>query len=240
MTRHVIIWDLETVPDYDALRRVHGIDASDEELDADVLKGKFPKHIFHKIVCIGAIVAQNSESGWTVIKRGAPHCGERDEATLIRTFVERIGALHPTLVSFNGHGFDLPVLRYRAMIHKIRAPGLMAAPYFHRYGASSVDLMDELASYGTAKATLHEICRSMELPGKASGVEGSQVKSLHDAGKLNEIAEYCLEDVTNTYRLWLRYELFCGRLTDEQFKVADAQAEAFTGKIEKQLADAGS
>ena len=99
------------------------------------------------------------------------------------------------------------------MIHKIRAPGLMVAPYFKRYLGSAVDLMDELASFGQAKATFHELCRSMGLPGKASGVEGSQLRSLHAAGRLDEIAAYCLEDVTNTFRLWLRHELFCGHLT---------------------------
>ena len=226
MTQNVIVWDLETIPDFDALRRVCGNDASDDELERDVLKGKFPKHVFHQIVCIGAIVARRTGDGWSVIAKGAPHCGERDEATLIKSFTDRIGELQPTLVTFNGHGFDLPVLRYRAMLHKISAPGLVAASYFHRYGASSVDLMDHLASFGQAKASLHEICRSMSLPGKNSGVDGSQVRQMHEEGRLAEIAAYCLEDVLNTFRLWLRYELFCGRLSREQFDHSDAEAES--------------
>jgi predicted PolB exonuclease-like 3'-5' exonuclease len=225
MPRYAIIWDLETVPDFDAIRSVNDFEGTDEEANAKFLNGKFPKHVFHKIVCIGAIVAErDGETGWKILRRGAPHSGERSEAELIGSFTTRIDELTPLLVTFNGHSFDLPVLRYRAMIHKISAAGLTKAPYFKRYGNAALDLMDELASYGGAKATLHEICRSMGLPGKASGVEGSQVSSLYAEGRLADISSYCVEDVTNTYRLWLRYELFCGRLSEAQFVLSDEQA----------------
>lgn len=224
MTKHVIVWDLETIPDLQALRSVHEFAGSDDELESEVLRGKFPKHVFHQIVCIGAIIAERQVNGWRIVSRGGPHTGSRSEAELIDAFVGKIDELHPTLVNFNGHAFDLPVLRYRAMIHKVRAPGLLAAPYFNRYSSSSLDLMDTLASYGQARATLHEICRAMRLPGKNSGIEGSQVHGLYRAGKLDEIAAYCIEDVTNTYRLWLRHELFCGRLSADEFDTSDAMA----------------
>jgi DNA polymerase elongation subunit (family B) len=54
--------------------------------------------------------------------------GERPEKELITGFVNRIAELSPQLVTFNGSGFDLPVLRYRAMIHAIPAIGLAARP----------------------------------------------------------------------------------------------------------------
>lgn len=224
MTQRVIVWDIETIPDFDALRRVHDIELSDEEICSEVIKGKFPKHVFHQIVCIGAIIAERKYREWKIISRGAPNTGTRSEAALIKAFADRIGTLHPTLVTFNGHAFDLPVLRYRAMIHKISAPGLLIAPYFNRYGSCAVDLMDSLASFGQAKATLHEICRSMGLPGKHSGVDGSQVHALYKEGRVQEISDYCSEDVTNTYRLWLRHELFCGRLSNEDFERSDTEA----------------
>jgi DNA polymerase elongation subunit (family B) len=84
----------------------------------------FPKHIFHKIACIGALVAERSDSGWEVRSLGAAHVEERSEAELIQTFVDRINDLRPCLVSFNGASFDLPVLRYRAMMNRVAAPGL--------------------------------------------------------------------------------------------------------------------
>ena len=72
----------------------------------------FPKHIYHSIICIGALVAYREEAGhWIVDALGAPHVGERSEKELIASFVDKIAALSPQLVNFNGSSFDLPVLR---------------------------------------------------------------------------------------------------------------------------------
>jgi Predicted 3'-5' exonuclease related to the exonuclease domain of PolB len=51
-------------------------------------------------------------------------------------FVDKIAQLKPQLVTFNGSSFDLPVVRYRAMVHKVPAAGLSVRPYFHRYTAT--------------------------------------------------------------------------------------------------------
>jgi predicted PolB exonuclease-like 3'-5' exonuclease len=69
---------------------------------------------------------------------GAPHIGDRPEKELITSFVNRIAELTPQLITFNGSGFDLPVLRYRAMVHAIAAIGLAARPYFHRYSQDAI------------------------------------------------------------------------------------------------------
>jgi hypothetical protein len=54
---------------------------------------KFPKHIYHSIICIGALVAHRQEGGqWIVDALGAPHVGERSEKALISSFVDRIPA----------------------------------------------------------------------------------------------------------------------------------------------------
>jgi len=107
----------------------------------------FPKHPLHKIVCIGALVASRQPEGWRMDALGAPHIGERSEAKLISDFVEKIGQLRPQLITFNGHSFDLPVLRYRAMVNRISAAGLQVRPYFHRYTEDALDLCDVLGSY---------------------------------------------------------------------------------------------
>ena len=84
-------------------------------------------------MCIGALVASRAPEGWRVDALGAPHTGERPEAQLIRDFIEKIGQLRPQLITFNGHSFDLPVLRYRAMVNPVSAAGLQVRQYFHRY-----------------------------------------------------------------------------------------------------------
>src|SRR6266516_1053149 len=89
---------------------------------------KFPKHIYHSIICIGALIAHQQDHCWTVDALGAPNVGERSEKDLIASFVNRIAELTPRLITFNGSLFDLPVLRYRAMVHGIAAPGLSLRP----------------------------------------------------------------------------------------------------------------
>jgi hypothetical protein len=119
----------------------------DEEVRAALGLG-FPKHPLHKIVCIGALLASRQPEGWQVDALGSPHIGERSEAELIGGFVDKIGQLRPQLITFNGNSFDLPVLRYRAMVNRVSAVGLQVRPYFHRYYGDALDLCDALASYG--------------------------------------------------------------------------------------------
>jgi predicted PolB exonuclease-like 3'-5' exonuclease len=114
---NVIVWDIETIPDLKGFATANGhLGKSDAEVRAE-LGDKFPKHIYHSIICIGALVAHREESGrWIVDALGAPHVGERPEKELIASFVDKIAALSPQLVTFNRSSFDLPVLRYRAII----------------------------------------------------------------------------------------------------------------------------
>src|SRR5215471_1584625 len=143
--------------------------ASDAEVRAALGSG-FPKHPLHKIACIGALVASRQAEGWRVDALGAPHTGERPEPRLISDFIERIGQLRPQLITFNGHSFDLPVLRYRAMVNRISAVGLQVRPYFHRYTEDALDLCDVLGSYVPgAEVKLDEVSKIIGLTGKPEG-----------------------------------------------------------------------
>ena len=156
------------------------------------------------------------------------HVGAQSERALIASFVEKIAALSPQLVTFNGSSFDLPVLRYRAMVHGVAAPGLSSRPYFNRYTEDAVDLCDVLSSFSyQAKATLHELCRVLGLPGKPDGMSGAEVEKYYHDGHIREIADYCESDVLNTYRAWLRYELFRGRLSEPEFQGSEANLVEF-------------
>ncbi len=71
MTDHVLVWDLETVPDLPCVARVHSIDERDQAACREALGDKFPKLPFHKIACIGALIAERQEGGWQVLEAPA-------------------------------------------------------------------------------------------------------------------------------------------------------------------------
>ena len=224
----VIVWDLETVPDLKAAARMFGLDGQSDEQVRGALGTGFPKHPLHSIACIGALVAKREREGWRVTAIGAPHIEERPEPELIRSFVDRIAQLSPQLITFNGNGFDLPVLRYRAMLHRVPAPGLHVRPYFNRYSLDALDLCDVLGSFGSgSKMKLDELSRILGLAGKPEGIEGSKVDAMVAEGKITEVAHYCETDVVNTYRLWLIYEVFRGVLSPEELQWSELGLQSY-------------
>jgi predicted PolB exonuclease-like 3'-5' exonuclease len=147
---------------------------------------------------------------------------------LIQRFYEGIEKYTPQLVSWNGGGFDLPVLHYRGLIHGVKAPRYWDLGeddrdfkwnnYISRYHGRHLDLMDLLALYqGRANAPLSDLAQLMGLPGKL-GMDGSEVWGAYQAGKLAEIRNYCETDVVNTYLIYLRFQLMRGVLTEAQLR----------------------
>jgi 3'-5' exonuclease len=102
MPEQVIVWDLETVPDLEAFAAVADLQGKPETEVREGLGEKFPKLVFHKIVCIGALIASRSPEGWQVDAIGAPHIGERSEKDLIQSFVDKIAELRPRLIAMCG------------------------------------------------------------------------------------------------------------------------------------------
>lgn len=228
LSQHVIVFDLETVPCTETLARLHGRDALTDDQAVEVLGEKFPKLPLHKVAVLAALIAERIDGVWKIQSLGAPHIGDRTEVDLISAFAARVDSLRPTLVTFNGNGFDMPVLRYRAMVNGIAASGLTARPYFKRYDQAHVDLCDELASFqSNAKASLDDLCKMMGLPGKPEGIDGSKVWEQVRAGNIQTCADYGETDVVNTYRVWLRYELFRGALAPDQMAASEANLREF-------------
>jgi 3'-5' exonuclease len=223
MNNHVLVWDIETVPDIPCVARVHRLDPDDQAGCREALGDKFPKLPFHKIVCIGALIAERREGVWTVLSLGAPHIGERTEAEMIQAFVDRIAEFRPQLITFNGASFDLPVLRYRAMINRVGAPGLECRRYWYRYSDDCLDLCDALSCYSAGgKVGLDDLCRALRFPGKPDGMSGSDVDRYVQERRLTEVAGYCEIDVISTYRIWLVHELFRGTMTRAEFDASEA------------------
>ena len=126
-------------------------------------------------------------------------------------------------MSWNGSGFDLPVLHYRMLRHCIASPTYWDAGerdrdfrwnnYLNRYHARHVDLMDVLAAYqARGRASLEHAALLLGLPGKL-GMSGEQVFAHWKSGRVAEIRAYCETDVLNTYLVWLRFGLVRGLLS---------------------------
>jgi len=223
---NVLAFDIETVPDVETGRRLYDLG---ELSDADVARvlamkrreqtgeSEFLRHHLHRIVAIAAVLRHGD--GVRVWSLGEP---TSDEAELIRRFYDGIDRYTPTIVSWNGGGFDLPVLHYRALKHGVSAPRYWETGaddqsfrynnYLNRFHERHTDLMDVLSNYqARAAAPLNEIAVLLGLPGKM-GRSGAAVWDQFLAGRIEEIRDYCEIDALNTYLIYLRFELMRGNL----------------------------
>jgi 3'-5' exonuclease len=231
-----VIFDLETVPDVALGRLILGANPTDSESDIRARLGEkyardgqdpklaFIKIPLQKIVCIGAVYAQRQSrtTPWIITRSGVGHIGLRTEGQLISGFVESLGAQPtPQLVGFNSSSFDLPVLRYRAFALSVPVANLHRAngkDYWYRFGRDHMDLCDVLSNFGASpKPSLDEVAALCGIPGKASGIDGSQVEAMVDANRLEEVANYCESDVMTTYLLFLRFGLMTGEMSEEAY-----------------------
>jgi 3'-5' exonuclease len=227
----VLVFDLETIPDVSGLRTLLGSDAalSDAEVAAQAFAARrektgsdFLQHHLHRVAAISCVF--RDDEGFRVRSLGSL---DDAEPKLIQDFYRIVERYTPQLVSWNGGGFDLPVLNYRALIHGINAARFWEMGdedrdfkwnnYLSRYHTRHLDLMDHLAMYtGRANAPLDDLAKLCGFPGKM-GVDGSQVWSLYQEGRLQEIRDYCETDVVNTYLVYCRYQLLRGRLTRDVY-----------------------
>jgi predicted PolB exonuclease-like 3'-5' exonuclease len=100
----VTVWDLETIPDLRGFAAANDLDGKSDDEIREAMGDKFPKHIYHSIACIGALIAHRNNDHWVVDALGAPHVGERTEKELIASFVDRIEELSPQLVTHSSSG----------------------------------------------------------------------------------------------------------------------------------------
>ena len=226
----VLVFDIETIPDVAGLRSLHDLDASLS--DAEVAELAFqqrraqtntdflPLHLQRIAVISCALRVGKDLRVWSLAEP------EQGEAEIIQRFYDGIEKFTPQIVSWNGGGFDLPVLHYRGLIHGVVAPrywdlgdgdyadsrDFKYNNYISRYHTRHLDLMDLVAMYQPrANAPLDDLAKLMGYPGKL-GMDGSAVWQAWQDGRIAEIRDYCETDVANTYLVYLRFERMRGHL----------------------------
>ena len=159
---------------------------------------------------------------------------EKAEEALVRTFWQRLEKFPGTLVSFNGRGFDLPVLELHALKYGCRLPRYFSGKSRYRFSDEGhYDLYDFLTNYGVhrLRGGFNVLAKMIGLPGKTN-IDGSMVQQLWQDGHSDDIHRYCRNDVIQTYFLFLRVELLRGRLTHEQYDYAIEQSVSFRQELE--------
>jgi predicted PolB exonuclease-like 3'-5' exonuclease len=153
----------------------------------------------------------------------APNFRPRD---IVKKFWQGVGSYGKSkLVSFNGRGFDLPLLELAAFRY-----GCSCREHFYnsrnRYGGNHIDLMDWLGNYGACRMSggLDLLSKILGKP-ENMGVTGEQVYELYRAGKVQEINDYCLFDTLDTYFVFLRTRVLTGDLTVEEEGAVVRQAK---------------
>jgi predicted PolB exonuclease-like 3'-5' exonuclease len=234
----VLVFDIETRVDKALVRATQfaGLAIDDdqayermrEELrrESDGRSDFFPV-TYHVPISIAVVQAGAGAAPQSVEVLGADRLGE---AGLVHEFWRRLEAFDGTLVSFNGRGFDLPVLELQALRHGCALPR-----YFgernglrQRFGRH-LDLYDWLGNHGAVRLRggLDLLAKLVGLPGKGE-VGGADVQRLWERGRWEEIHRYCADDAVQTYCLFLHVERLRGRLSPERVAALTAEARRRT------------
>ncbi len=222
---NTLVFDIETVPDTDLGRRLYGLHGLSDEHVAEIMftrrrqdaGSEFLPHEQQRVVAIAVVMrSKDSLKVWSL--------GEEisSEKELLERFFDGLDKFTPDLVSWNGTGFDLPVLNYRSLKHGVNAArywemgasdqSFRFSNYLSRFHWRHMDLMDILSGFqGRGRASLQSIACLLGFPGKI-GMQGADVWDAYLHGGIARIRAYCETDVLNTYLVYLRFELLRGNL----------------------------
>ena len=229
---NILVFDVETIPDIDSGKKIFNLEGLSDKNAAELMfshryqtsngRTEFLQHYLHKIVTISVVLKTDDKlSVWSLGDKNST------ETELLERFFEGIERYTPVIVSWNGSGFDLPVIHYRSLIHGVVAQrywengdddqSFRWNNYLSRFHSRHTDLMDVLSGYiTTARAPLNEIATILGFPGKM-GMSGEKVWDCYLDGDIESIRNYCETDVLNTYLIYLKYQLMRGRLTNDLY-----------------------
>ena len=254
---YYLVFDVETRVDKELVKQIYDPEdcltldqaydtARDKLLERSGQQSDFFPVPYHIPIAISTLQADENYRIRSLRSIGVDRYSEKE---LVCKFWEEFEATR-TLVTFNGRGFDLPVLETQALKH-----GMSLSRYFgtgesrHNYRGNRysdiyhIDLCDFLSNYGAShRNSINLFARLIGLPGKYT-IAGEDVEYLFRQGRQKEINQYCMTDVLQTYLLFLRVELLRGRLDSAAYQAAvaaarqDLKQRAENGGSENFLAD---
>ena len=200
------------------------------EIHKEMSGSEFLPICYHQVVSIAAVFCDEFGHFIKVGNfKGVGDSKEAREKSLIQAFLDYLNKHQPKLVSFNGRGFDMPMLLLRSMKYCLSANAYFEEnnPQFNkskwenyrqRYSERfHTDLLESLGNFGSVRnLKLDALSNLIGFPGKYD-TSGDQVLELYYQGKQEKIDTYCQSDVLNTYGLYLNYELLKGNLTQEDY-----------------------
>jgi predicted PolB exonuclease-like 3'-5' exonuclease len=241
---NILVFDIETVPDTDGGAKLldlknlskKNIIKAMEHVQLQKSGTMFQPLHLHKIVAISVLYKNNEKL--SLLSLGEESSKENE---LLKYFFSAIDKYQPQLVSWNGKGFDSPVIHYRSLIHGVSSIKYWDRGeddrefkwnnYLNRYHDRHLDLMDVLSGF-KKPASLTDIAQLVGAPGKY-GIDGSKVTEYYLDNNLQKIRDYCETDVLNTYFVFLRYQLITNNISKDQYSVLMKEIHDFLEASDK-------
>jgi len=233
---NVLVFTIETIPDIEGGQRIHQLQGLDDDSTSKALfhlrkqqtgNRQLPLYL-QRIASISLVfrgMGENMENEVSIRSLGNE---KSSEAELLNLFFSEIEQRTPTLVSWDGTGFDLPVIHYRSLRNNVSAPGYWETVdnnnsfrhdnYLSRYHDRHTDLRDVLSSYNESEgAPLNDIALMLGYPGN-KGMDSDQIWDEYQQGNISTIRNYSETSVLNTYLVYLRFQLIRGVINEDELK----------------------
>lgn len=228
----ICVFDIESIPDIELLRDIYHYEGDSMEVCKQAFAAQKEKSgseflplSFHRIISIASVIADDFGNFVKVGHFAKNTPLEQREEVLLQEFSSFLNKQNPRLISFNGRGYDMPLIGIRALKYNVNLFGYYESDnaecgktkwenYRQRYSERfHLDLYDVLGNYGAARTlSLDSLCKMAGIMGKFE-VSGEQVHELiFMENNLAKVDFYCQSDVLNTYWLFLKFELTKGML----------------------------
>ncbi len=223
-----LIFDIETVGDGDLIRKVR---FPDEDLTPREAVNRYRRQLLEEtgkdvlpltfVLPVSVAIAKVA-ADYRLVELIVLDSPEFRPQEIVRRFWQ--GWQHyqrPTLVTFNGRGYDVPVMEVSAYRFGLSIPAWFNVDSRsfeqsrNRYNHDAhLDLQDLLTNFGSFRmhGGLNLLAQLIDKPGKA-GIDGSQVQDLFNEGHVDRINDYCRCDVLDTYFVFLRSRVLLGKIS---------------------------